>query len=102
MDRSRLSKQVEIGYLHARYLMQNEIPEVCRRGWEKGLALDNHSNVGHPHSHCDSHNELIFVPDGDAGGLDERFCWKKRIGLGRWKETYMRKTIKREAATRPT
>jgi hypothetical protein len=70
MDKPRLSKPVEIGYLPARYLMQNRVRMRFRKsvgGGEKGLALDNNCNVGYPHGNCEPHNKLIFVPDGDAG-----------------------------------
>jgi hypothetical protein len=61
----------------------------------RDLALDNDSNVRHPHSNCDPGNKLIFVPDGDAKAFNEHFCQEN------WLETYMRKTIKAEEATRP-
>ena len=57
--------------------------------------MDNDSNVRHPHSNCDPRNKLIFIPDGDAKGFNLHFCQENRM------ETYMRKTIKAEAATRP-
>jgi hypothetical protein len=69
---------------------------------ENGLALDNNCNVGYPHADCEPHDKLIFVPDGESGAHNERFGCEKRIGLERWKDTYIRKTINTEAAARPT
>ena len=74
-------------------------PKVCR---EKGLALDNDHKIGRPHSSCEPHNKLIFVPYSKTGGSDKRFGWENRNASETWKETYMRKIIKAEAQTRPT
>jgi hypothetical protein len=74
--------------------------EVRRRG-DKGLALDNNCNVGYPHSNCEPHNELVFVPDGKSGAHNGRFGWEEDWP-GKMERTYIRKTIKTEAAARPT
>ncbi len=82
-----------------------ETPEVYkkRKGIQrKGLALDNEGDVGQPHSDGEPNDKLVFVPNCDAGDLNEPRVWQERIGLKRWNETYIRKTIKLEAALRPT
>lgn len=77
-----------------------EILDRKQEGRER-LAPDSDTNVGQPHSSSDPHNKLLFIPDGSAGGLNQRFGWEERDNLERWKETYIRKTIKREAARKP-
>jgi hypothetical protein len=46
-----------------------------------GLALNNDQDIDYPYTSRDSHDDLIFVPNGDAGSLDERFAGKHGPGL---------------------
>jgi len=43
--------------------------------WGGGAGLitsDEQRDVGHPHTECDSSDNFVFVPYGDAGSLNER------------------------------
>jgi len=35
------------------------------------ITLDEERDVGHPHTECDSSDNFVFVPYGDAGSLNE-------------------------------
>jgi hypothetical protein len=64
---------------------------------EESPTSDKESNVSYPHAHCNRRNELVFIPNGDASGTQEHLYRKN----GRIKAvigTYIRSTIKREAA----
>ena len=44
----------------------------CSVGRERvELALDGDGNIGKPYTSCDDRNDLVRVPNGDAGSLDE-------------------------------
>jgi hypothetical protein len=82
-----------------------EIPEVYKRGkgvQRKRLALDNEGDVGQPHSDGEPNDVFVFVPNCDAEDLNEPCVWQERVGLKRWNKAYIRKTIKIDAALRPT
>jgi hypothetical protein len=90
------------------WLSTRVIPDAIRvfmRFWtgsrRERLAPDSDSNVRQPHSSSDPHYKLLFIPDGSAEGLNQRLGREERDNLERWKGTYMRKTIKREAARKP-
>lgn len=39
------------------------------------LALDADGNIGKPYTGCNGRNDLVPVPNGDAGSLDEWLVW---------------------------
>ena len=54
-------------------------------------------NVGSQYTSHYHYDDLLLVPNGEASGAHERLIREKIIGSGY--RTYMRSTIKREAAT---
>jgi hypothetical protein len=58
-----------------RHLIPNHscqgLPLVCKGDDVKGLALDNECEVDDPCSDCENNDDLMPVPDGDAGKLYE-------------------------------
>lgn len=47
---------------------------VGRRG---GLALDHGRDMSNPQTSCNRHNNLVLVPDCNAGRLDEDMEWER-------------------------
>jgi len=58
--------------------------------------LNEEYNVGSQYTSYNHYNDLHLVPNGEAGGARESLIREKIIGSDY--RTYMRSTIKREAA----
>ncbi len=51
--------------------------QVFRRNGEKGLTTDVEPSVDYPYGNRQHHNNLISVPDRNAGGINEHLVfWK--------------------------
>jgi hypothetical protein len=62
------------------------------------LTSDEESNVGYPDACCNRDNELVFIPNSDTSGIQEHLCWQNGHIEEALIGTYIRSTIKREAA----
>ncbi len=64
-------------YSPARYLMKRSLcmtfPMFCQK--RVVLALDGDGNIGKPYTGCDGRNNLVPVPNGDAGSPNECLIW---------------------------
>lgn len=61
------------------------VPFVCRRGDGEGLALYDGRQVETPYTSCEDYNNLILIPDGNAGRFHE-YPFRKAQGNGESKE----------------
>jgi len=69
----------------------------------KGLTLNKEPKVGDPDTTRERYGELVPVPNGDAGGAHERFLSREDGHIAEIQtSTYMRSTIKSEAAAKAT
>lgn len=82
------NKKSYVGEMHDRLHEDEESP-----------TSDEESNVSYPHARCNRHNELVFIPNGEANRDPEasRQNGHNKAVIG----TYTRSTTKREAAIKP-
>jgi hypothetical protein len=66
----------------------------------KILTVNEKSKVSHPYASRDGSDQRVSVPNGDAGSAHERMLMPRgeMVALPETKRTYMRSTIKRDAA----
>ena len=87
---TKVRKKSEIGSSLVRHLIPNHsckaLPFVCRREEGEGLALYDECEMGNPCAGCESNDDLIPVPDGDADRLYEYPLQEDR-GNGEAKKT---------------
>jgi len=68
---------------------------------ERGLALYEESQVDAPYTGCEKYDNLILVPDGNAGRCHEYPLWKPQSNGDVQKiQTYMWSTINNKEAER--
>jgi hypothetical protein len=60
--------------------------------------LDEECNVDTPYTDGRHHSDLVSVPNGNAGDLDEHLIWRNCSTTEVLVKTYTRRTIKREEA----
>ena len=62
--------------------------------------MDEEPNVDDPYTDCYSHSDLISIPNGRTGSLDEHLICEHDREEEAETKTYMRRTINSEAAPR--
>ena len=62
--------------------------------------MDEESNVDSPYTGCHSHSDLISIPNGRTGSLDERLICVDDREEEMWMKTYIRRTINSEAVAK--
>ena len=92
---------MEICYSPPRRLSPNYVSRVFpshHRKSKKRLALDEESDVDTPHDDCGRRNDLISVPNGNAGNLSEQLIQGHGSVTELFPKAYMRRTINSEEA----
>jgi len=72
--------------------------KVFYRSEREGLTAEMESNAGPPHNDRQRHNNLIFVPNRNASGINEHLIPENCHYMEPWPNTYLRRTINSEAA----
>ena len=72
--------------------------KVLYRSDREGLTVEMESNGCPPHNESQRHNNLIVVPNCNAGGINEHLIPQNCPHMERWPNTYVRRTINSEAA----
>lgn len=89
---------MELGYSPARHLLLTWDFKSHAGSGRRDFTLDEECNIDTPYTDCCRHDDLISIPNSNAGNLNERLIWKDCSNAKVLVKTYTRRTIKREAA----